>query len=616
MRSATSAWIAAAAVCAATACAEPELDSAREALAPGWLLSWHGAGTWTDPETPDVVYAWVDARVANVAYHKRVWVEVAAPYPDGMVMRTLLPASYRYGFPGGSEKWGTDAIEIYPDGGPNGTALAGPVMARLRMQYDGIVVTDWQPLFGDGAAWTPDDSAWVGLDARGRAGAPVAPPQLLLAPFDDPGAEVIARIDAIIAAQRAEPSERHTLFAAVYNITDPGIVDKVIEAHEVGVEVRLLMDGRKFRPWYDWYTGDDRLLAAGVPLLGVRREASGAMHDKIVLFDGQAVATGSFNWEYGARFENHENMIVSNDVELVAAYGRRFEALAGGVLRPREHAFDPSAEVSVSFAPDEEPYRVVGRLIDDATTSIYAAMFTAKDVVYWEDGVETSILRKLVAAHDRGVDVRVIVDYGIHEASEYHGVESEDDPTDEWLEEQGVHVVRADNPFGPYASMHHKMVVIDDEVAVTGAFNWYYDAAYRNDEDQLVWRDPALAARFRGEIVDLLRRYDDAYDASEWPHTTVHVEARHDHTAWGDGVTLVGDLPELGSWDPGAGLSLDPSAWPLWSGTLSLPGGVRLEHKLVVDRATGGVTWERGANRRLTVPADVPEVSVTLDWRD
>lgn len=586
----------------ALGCAAPRVDSATEALAPAWLLQVDGSGTWQETDQPDVVRAWIDARVANLSYHKRVLVETAAPYPGGVVMRTLLPASHRQALGNNKEIWGTSAIEIYPTGGPYGASLSGPVMARLRMQHDGIVVTPWVPLYGEGAPWQPDDSAWAQLDSPASAVGNASDPKLYFAPFDDPGAATLARMDAVIHAQHSNPGERHTIHAAVYNITDDAIVGKLIEAHQAGVEVRLLFDGRKFRPWYAWYTGDDRLLAAGVPMIGVKREGSGAMHNKIALFDGQAVATGSFNWESGSRFNNNENMLVSERSDLVAAYARRFEALAGGVLKARVHAADVDAAVSVSFAPDEEPHRIVGRLIDQAQTSIYVAMFTAKDIEYWEQGQKTSLLRKLVSAHERGVDVRIIVDYGIHEASEFHGVESEDDPIDEWLEDQGVHVVRADNPYGQYSSMHHKFVVIDDEVAVTGAFNWYYDAAFSNDEDQLVWRDADLAARFRGEFVDMCRHYDPDYEPSEWPQTRIQIEALVDWTHWGDGVTLVGNHESLGQWSPAAGLHLDATTWPVWRGEFTLPAGLHVEHKLVVERVGGGIQWPGDTNQRFTVP--------------
>lgn len=587
------------------------------ATAPSWLIEIEGSGTWQEPSDAEVVRAWVDARVANLRYHKRVFVEVAAPYGAGPeFMRSLVVADYEQSI-GGAERWGTDAIEIYPDGGPNARSLAGPVVARLRIQHDldgdgrdEMAVTGWFALYGEGPMVTPDaDDPW----APGRVASPArgdgAPPDVYFAPFEDAGAPLLSRIDALI--ERADQVPPPTLHAAVFNITDDEVVDRLIDAHVAGVDVRLVFDGRKFRPWYDWYRGDDRLVDAGVPLLGVRRSGTGAMHDKIALFDGRQVATGSANWEHGARFANHENTLYAGEPGLVAAYARRFEALAGQVAAPLLAAPAPSAPVSVSFAPDQEPHRIVGRLIDDARERIYVAMFTAKDVVYREDGGETSILRKLVAAHQRGVDVRVIIDHGIHEASEYHGVESPDDPTDEWLEEQGVGVIRADNQLGPYASMHHKFLVVDDDTVVTGAFNWYHDAAYRNDEDQLVWRDPGLARRYLGELADLARRYDPEFDAGAWPAIDVAIEVHHPGTRWGQSVVLVGDLPELGAWDPARGVVLDAGGWPRWRGQVQLPLGTRFAYKLAVVDERGGVSWEWGDDRRFAATG----AALTADYR-
>ena len=599
-----------------------DLDTvSQHATAPSWMLDIHGHGTWTTPDEPDVVRAWVDARVANVRYHKRVLVEVAAPY-GAMWMRTMHVAAYRAPLGGGTERWGADTLEIYPEGGPLGTSLDGPVMARVRFQHDAdgdgqdeMVTTSWRRLFGEGEERVPEDDPWApGLTSPVDTGEGQDQPRVLWSPYDDPGQEVISRIDAIIGAQHAAPEERHTLHAAVFNITDPGIVDKLIEAHQAGVEVRLVFDGRKFRPWYGWYDGDDRLLQAGVPLLGVLR-AGGAMHDKVALFDGASMATGSMNWEWGARHENHEAMLVTERRDLMHAYARRFEAMAGGVQRKRQFAADPTSAVSVSFAPDEEPHRIVGHLIDQAQESIHVAMFTAKDVVYREDGRETSLLRKLVAAHNRGVRVTVIVDHGIHESAEYHGVMSEDDPTDEWLESEGVKVVRADNPNGTYASMHHKFVVIDGQVAVLGAFNWYHDAAFKNDEDQIVWRDARLAADLDGEFVDMLQRYDETFDATEWPSTTLSFDAFCDRTTWGEALRVVGSAPEVGDWNPAEGFALQASAWPRWSGEVTVARGTRLDLKLVITNKQGAARWEAGGNRHVRAFGETDVVLVPMSFR-
>ena len=589
--------------------------------APDWLLAPLSSGTWEDEVDPSVLHAWVDARVKNRRFLKRVFVEVAAPYAGGAWMRTLAPTWFGADLGGGDERWGTDALELYPEGGPHGAALAGPVVFRLRTQEDPdgagerMVVTAWERLYGDGEAAPPPNDPWAPgwRSPNDGAGEPTAP-EVYYTPFDDAGAVVVAEIDRVIAALAEAPETRRTIHAAIFNINDPRLTDRLIAAHRAGVEVRLVTEATKLRPGQTWQTEDDRLLEAGVPLLAVRRQGRGAMHTKLALFDGRRLATGSFNWEVGSSTENHEDMLLTDRPELVAAYARRFEALAGEAQHDRTWAADTAGEVSVSFAPDEAPARVMGDLIDAAALTVHVAMFTCKDVEYEEDGETTSLFAKLGAAVGRGVDVRVITDFGVSEASEYYGTVSEDDPADERLEELGVHVVRADVPFGPYASMHHKLSVVDGEVAVLGAFNWYWDAAYLNDEDQLVWRDRALAADLHGELVDLLRRYDPEYDPGEWPQVALDLAVEHGGTAWGDRVLLVGDLPELGSWNPDRGVALDGADFPTWRGEVTLPAGVRAEYKLVTKHADGSLEWSPGANRRLRVPTGVEAHEVATSF--
>jgi len=598
--------------------------SSPDLKAPEWLLAPQGSGTWTDdendPGVPAVVYAWVDAKVVNRRFDKRVFVEVAQQFAGGAIIRTLHPTKHKGALGSDYEVWGTDAVEIYPDGGPNGSALKEPVLYRLRMQedpdddgVDQMVITDWYALYGEGEDWLPAPDEWLPLwDSPVATGAgEVASPQAFYTPFDDAGAAVVDLIEEVISAKLADPEGRHTIHAAVFNINDPRIADKLIAAHQTGVEVRLITDGSKLSPVAYWQTEDDRLLAAGVPLLGVGRMGNGAMHTKFSLFDGRKLTTGSFNWEVGSSTENHENMILTQEPELISAYARRFETIAALVRKPRKFAKEPFAEVSVSFAPDEDPYRIMGRLIDDATESVHVAMFTCKDVEYQEKGETTSIFAKLGDAVKRGLEVTVITDYGIAEAAEYYGVMSEDDQQDEYLQSLGVSVVLADNTFGEYSSMHHKFSVIDRKVLVTGAFNWYYDAAFLNDEDQVIWRNEPLALDFLGEFVDLLRRYDPDYDAGHWPQVALTFEVTKDDTQFGDTLYLVGDLPELGKWDPAKAVEFDSSDWPLWRTELTLPAGVRAEYKLIIKHEDGKVTWTEGPNQTLRVPTGTTEHLVT-----
>lgn len=606
-------------VCALTACA-PVADrgdegasagSEQRVSAPTWLLAHAGSGTWLENGARR---AWADARVANVRFDKRVLAEVVSTYRGGAVITTLHPAKYK-GALGGDERWGTDAIEVY-ESGPNGAALID-AFVRFRVQHDvdgdgvedhdDMAETEWAHLFGEGVGAPPASDPWApGLDSpvRPPAGEATAP-ELRFAPFDDPGALVVREIDAVVAAKRADPTGRHTIHAAVFNVDDQRIVSRLIDAHRAGVEVRLITDAKKLSPRATWMTGDDALLAAGVPVLGVGYGGRAAMHLKLALFDGKKVATGSANWQWGSSFENHEHLALFDDPEIVRAYGQRFERLAGAAIGPRVGSRD------AVFGPDEAPYRRLAALIESARTSVHVAMFTAKEF-RWDDG-RRSLFDELIAARRRGVDVVLVTDAGVAEGSEYHGVTTEDDQTDERLEAAGVKVVRAEVPFARYASMHHKFAVVDGETTVLGAFNWYWDAAFLNDEDALFVRDRAVAARFSGELAELCRRYDPAWDHARWPSVSVTIRAEHTGTAWGDTVLAIGEVDTLGAWSPAAAPSL--AGYPVWSGTVTLPAGARIAWKLATRKRDGAVEWESGDNRLLTVATGVRAQVVDVAFR-
>ncbi|GIE34759.1 peptidase S8 [Actinoplanes italicus] len=73
-------------------------------------------------------------------------------------------------------------------------------------------------------------------------------------------------------------------------------------------------------------------------------------------------------------------------------------------------------------------------------------------------------------------------------------------------------------------------------------------------------------------------------------------------TWWGQQVLVVGNLPELGGWDPARAVALDAAGYPVWSGGLSLPPDTAVEFKYVKRDPDGTVTWEPGANRTTITP--------------
>jgi len=75
-------------------------------------------------------------------------------------------------------------------------------------------------------------------------------------------------------------------------------------------------------------------------------------------------------------------------------------------------------------------------------------------------------------------------------------------------------------------------------------------------------------------------------------------------TVVGQNVYVVGNIPELGSWDPAKAFEsmMNPN-YPVWFLPVSVPKATQLEFKFIKKDANGAVTWEGGSNRIFTSPS-------------
>jgi hypothetical protein len=79
-------------------------------------------------------------------------------------------------------------------------------------------------------------------------------------------------------------------------------------------------------------------------------------------------------------------------------------------------------------------------------------------------------------------------------------------------------------------------------------------------------------------------------------------------TTFGISVYVVGNIPELGSWDPKKAVKLEPDGpYPTWTGTINnLPPGTYIEWKCIKRQETGDqqvTQWEPDPNNAFTTPA-------------
>ena len=78
-------------------------------------------------------------------------------------------------------------------------------------------------------------------------------------------------------------------------------------------------------------------------------------------------------------------------------------------------------------------------------------------------------------------------------------------------------------------------------------------------------------------------------------------------TAWGESISIVGSIPQLGSWDTSKALFLSASTRysndnPLWTTTVNMPPGTSFEYKYILFDINGNVQWEQDPNHSYTVP--------------
>ena len=116
--------------------------------------------------------------------------------------------------------------------------------------------------------------------------------------------------------------EEEALRKEVQAFIGDNFTEEVLAAHRRGVAVRIVTDNDKE---YDAGSDISRLRDAGIPVVVDRTEAH--MHHKFAIFDGERLLNGSYNWTRSAGQYNEENVVLSNDRQLVGTFSAQFEKL-------------------------------------------------------------------------------------------------------------------------------------------------------------------------------------------------------------------------------------------------------------------------------------------------
>lgn len=129
------------------------------------------------------------------------------------------------------------------------------------------------------------------------------------------------------------------------------------------------------------------------------------------------------------------------------------------------------------FSPGNDILDAITEQLQQCTNSLDICVFTLSDdrildaiIACYRDGITIRVLSDNDKQYDRGSDIRTLSDAGVD-----------------------VRVDVSD------AHMHHKFMVVDEQIVVTGSYNWTRSAATRNAENIVIIDDQSTAESFLEE---------------------------------------------------------------------------------------------------------------------
>jgi len=282
---------------------------------------------------------------------------------------------------------------------------------------------------------------------------------------------------------------RRSIDLASFEYNLRSLADALVQARVRGVRVRLALDRESLHnPLMAYWAG--MVQQAGITVSW--QEDAGFLHSKFVIIDERIVWSGSWNPTINDTYRNNNNLLRITLPALVANYQAEFEQMAAGAFGKRKMRLTPNRLVHTGrmrvenyFSP-HEPVR--SRLIDliaqeNERIDLLAFSFT-------DDTLATALIER----HTVGVPVRIVF-----EQRNARGIGSEY----ALLREQGLDVQIDGNCY----TMHHKVIIIDRRLVITGSYNFTARAEEVNDENLLIINDPTLAAAYSAEF---LRIYHQA----------------------------------------------------------------------------------------------------------
>jgi phosphatidylserine/phosphatidylglycerophosphate/cardiolipin synthase-like enzyme len=208
-------------------------------------------------------------------------------------------------------------------------------------------------------------------------------------------------------------------------------------------------------------------------------------HQKFVVRDyrtgalpNSALLTGSANFTHTDTHMNYNHVVVFNDALICRSYQTEFQQITSGSFGRNGHGNVPSTynlsgvPVKVLFAPDHTPELEIIKQMLKCTNRLDFAIFTFAG----SSGIDDAMV--MLRRADR--ELRGALDPA--QGRQWWAATK-------WLHDEDIKVFFPKRIPG-FRKLHHKLMVIDDAIAIAGSFNYTAPANEYNDENIFVMGSP------------------------------------------------------------------------------------------------------------------------------
>src|SRR3989338_233866 len=266
-----------------------------------------------------------------------------------------------------------------------------------------------------------------------------------------------------------------SVYCALYDLDLKDLISAIAKKSN-SADVKIIIDTENY---------DGQIKGDGIKIA----KTNAKMHNKFCIIDGDTIITGSTNPTNNDANKNNNNLVIIASKYIAENYEDEFEELWNGIYSSGNKVKynkinTPIGQIENYFCPEDCAlesngglYRII-ELVRNAESSVKIASFSF---------TREELADELLKADIKGINIAILTE------ARQRNVQNSQYAR---LKDFGLNI-RID---GNKNNMHHKFIVIDDRIVVTGSPNFSFSGFNRNDENMLIIFNEELALGFTREF--------------------------------------------------------------------------------------------------------------------